>query len=115
MPMKPPKPCKQLGCPNLTHNSYCPTHAPIHKRAGAAARGYNSRWQRLSKKYLQAHPLCVECKRTGRLTPATVVDHIVPHRGNPQLMWSEGNWQSLCKQCHDKKTGTHDSIPTYSY
>lgn len=32
---------------------------------------------------------------------ATVVDHIVPHRGDPVLFWDERNWQPLCKRCHD--------------
>ncbi len=37
----------------------------------------------------------------GRITPATVVDHITPHRGDQALFWDYDNWQSLCKQCHD--------------
>jgi 5-methylcytosine-specific restriction protein A len=48
--------------------------------------------------------LCVPCKAAGRLVPATVVDHVVPHRGDPALFWDERNWQSLCKPCHDAKT-----------
>ena len=49
----------------------------------------------------------IEClKHTNSvLTPATVVDHIVPHRGDHALFWDEQNWQPLCKSCHDKKTG----------
>ena len=39
------------------------------------------------------------------LTPATVVDHVIPHRGDRKLFWDEQNWQPLCKECHDKKTG----------
>ena len=31
------------------------------------------------------------------------------------LMWSDTNWQALCKLCHDQKTGTEDSRPEYSY
>lgn len=37
---------------------------------------------------------------------STVVDHIIPHRGNMDLFWYEENWQPLCKRCHDKKTGS---------
>lgn len=36
-----------------------------------------------------------------RLTVATVVDHIVPHKGDQTLFWNEANWQPLCKLCHD--------------
>ena len=55
--------------------------------------------------FLQKHPLCEECRKDGRLTPATVVDHIIPHRGDSKLFWDEHNWQPLCKDCHDRKTG----------
>nr|WP_313010818.1 HNH endonuclease [Brucella intermedia] len=34
--------------------------------------------------------------------PASVVDHIQPHRGNKELFWWRGNWQSLCQPCHDR-------------
>ena len=40
-----------------------------------------------------------------RLGRRTVVDHIVPHRGDARLFWDEDNWQPLCKSCHDRKTG----------
>ena len=74
-------------------------------RGGADARGYDARWRRARKAFLQRHPLCAECMKEGKLTPATVVDHIVPHRGDPRLFWDEKNWQPLCKECHDRKTG----------
>ena len=44
------------------------------------------------------------CQAAGRVVPATVVDHVVPHRGDPVLFWDEGNWARLCKRCHDAKT-----------
>lgn len=74
-------------------------------RGGADARGYNAEWRKARAAFLKRHPLCVECQREGKLTPATVVEHIIPHRGDPQLFWDEGNWQALCKGCHDRKTG----------
>ncbi len=39
---------------------------------------------------------------------ATVVDHIVPHKGDQQLFWDTRNWQSMSKPCHDKKTAKED-------
>ena len=39
---------------------------------------------------------------------ATVVDHIIPHKGDQKLFWDTRNWQPLCKPCHDKKTATED-------
>ena len=46
---------------------------------------------------------------------ATVVDHIVPHRGDPKLFWDTDNWQALCKQCHDHKTMTEDRYQEFRY
>ncbi len=37
----------------------------------------------------------------GQVVPASVVDHIEPHRGDSALFWDSGNWQALCKRCHD--------------
>lgn len=73
---------------------------------GAEARGYDSRWRKARAAFLQRNPLCNECMKHGRLTPATVVDHVIPHRGDQKLFWDEDNWQALCKRCHDRKTGT---------
>lgn len=54
------------------------------------------------------HPLCRICELAGRVTPASVVDHITPHKGDASLMWGQSNWQALCKPCHDHKTATED-------
>ncbi|MGJ8522286.1 hypothetical protein R84981_000971 [Carnimonas sp. R-84981] len=66
-----------------------------------AERGYGGKWQKARKQYLQEHPLCTYCQRRGRVTAATVVDHIKPHRGDLKLFWRRSNWQPLCKRCHD--------------
>lgn len=84
-------------------------------RESASKRGYNSRWQKARVRYLHSHPLCVECKKAGKLTKATVVDHVIPHRGDQQLFWDESNWQPLCKHHHDVKTMTEDRLPQYKF
>ena len=112
MPRKPKKPCKHPGCPNLTDGDYCIEHAKFHVQDRSI---YNSKWNRVRKIFLIAHPFCVRCKSEGRLVKATVVDHIVPHRGDKALFWDEGNWQPLCKKCHDKKTMTEDKCIKYRY
>jgi 5-methylcytosine-specific restriction endonuclease McrA len=58
-------------------------------------------WRKVAKRFLFAHPLCLFCNRMGRISPATVVDHIVPHKGDLALFWDESNLQPLCKKCHD--------------
>ncbi|WP_330547708.1 HNH endonuclease [Caminicella sporogenes] len=105
--------CSFPGCPELTEGRYCEKHQKEETKKYNRKRKYkklynSSSWQRLRKKVLTKHPLCVECEEKGRLTPATVVDHIVPHHGNEALFWDEDNLQSLCKSCHDRKTAKED-------
>ncbi len=75
-------------------------------RGGADARGYDARWRKARKLFLQQHPLCVLCQAEGKIVAATVVDHIIPHRGDQQLFWDHDNWQSLCERHHNEKTGS---------
>lgn len=77
-------------------------------RPSADSRGYTWEWRKARKRFLAAHPLCEQCRSEGRIVPATVVDHIEPHRGDRRLMWDRNNWRSLCKRCHDVKTATQD-------
>lgn len=58
------------------------------------------RWRRLRQQQLQAEPLCRTCDEVGVITPATICDHVEPHRGDPVKFWA-GPFQSLCKPCHD--------------
>ena len=53
---------------------------------------------------LLREPFCRECARRGVRTWATVVDHVVPHRGDWQLFIDPANHQSLCERCHNRKT-----------
>lgn len=113
MPRKPKRMCSYPGCPELTEGIYCGKHqkeeTKKYNRNRKFKKLYNSsRWQRLRKKVLTKHPLCVECEKKGILTPATEVDHIVPHHGSEALFWDEDNLQALCKSCHDKKTAKED-------
>jgi 5-methylcytosine-specific restriction enzyme A len=73
-------------------------------RPSAARRGYGSRWRRARAAYLARNPLCVRCQAAGYIGSSTVVDHVVPHRGDAALFWDEANWAALCKPCHDAKT-----------
>jgi 5-methylcytosine-specific restriction enzyme A len=74
------------------------------QRPSAARRGYGPRWRRARAAYLAQHPLCAACQVLGRVVPATVVDHVVPHRGDAARFWDEANWAALCKRCHDAKS-----------
>jgi 5-methylcytosine-specific restriction protein A len=77
----------------------CPVSKPKPKTKSL----YGSRWQPYRLAQLRAEPLCRFCLQRGRLTPATVVDHIERHDGtwrDPRF-WNPANFQSLCKSCHD--------------
>ena len=121
MPNRPRRPCRAPCCSKLAEpgSPYCKEHAGLKEpdKRSANERGYTYRWQQQSKAFLRAHPLCAECMRKDppQYTQATVVDHIRPHRGNRALFWDQSNWQPLCKECHDLKTGREDSRPEYSY
>ncbi|WP_353647022.1 HNH endonuclease signature motif containing protein [Mesorhizobium sp. WSM2240] len=65
------------------------------QRPSARQRGYDSKWDKERAAYLKAHPRCVRCP-----SPATVVDHVTPHKGDRRLFWSRSNWQPLCTPCH---------------
>lgn len=73
----------------------------VSTRRSAHERGYVYRWQMARANYLACNPLCRYCEKAGRIVPASVVDHIIPHRGDMRLFWDEDNWQPLCKKCHD--------------
>lgn len=76
-------------------------HAVLDERRGsAAARGYDSKWQKLRPHYLRKHPLCVCCLANDETSAAEVIDHVEPHRGDMVKFWDRGNWQGLCWRCH---------------
>ena len=56
-------------------------------------------WKRRRYLQLRQHPLCTFCLARGELTPATVADHVEPHRGDARSFY-EGRLQSLCWNCH---------------
>ena len=61
------------------------------------------RWRTVRALHLQGEPLCRTCKSEKRLTPAVMVDHIVPVKAGGQR-YDEDNLQSLCDSCHAKKS-----------
>lgn len=58
-----------------------------------------ARWKKRRALQLQEEPLCRFCQQIGITTPATVADHITPHRGDYDLFFY-GDLQSLCDTCH---------------
>lgn len=87
------------------HQDRLKTTTSTSQKAGktTSQRGYGWQWQKARKRFLSMpeNVLCRMCQAEGRLTVATVVDHITPHRGDQRLFWDESNWQPLCKPHHD--------------
>ncbi|PZM62604.1 HNH endonuclease [Paenibacillus dendritiformis] len=105
--------CRKTGCKNLTTDAYCNEHqhngySYDQHRESASKRGYDHRWRKARIRFLREHPLCKQCYEDGRLTAATVVDHIIPHKGDKELFWDRKNWQGLCESCHGVKTAKED-------
>jgi 5-methylcytosine-specific restriction protein A len=103
--------CRQPGCPELIKKGgWCDEHGKHIQqqrdsfRGSSTERGYGNKWEKERIYYLNHNPLCVQCEWIGHIVPATVVDHIIPHKRDMNLFWDRNNWESLCKTCHDKKT-----------
>jgi 5-methylcytosine-specific restriction enzyme A len=117
MPIAPPKPCNRMGCAALVRSPdrYCETHRLDRQRQQTAARRADpirrermdfyssSAWRRCRASYLGTNPLCTACKGEGRLTPATVVDHVVEIKQGGDR-FDPANLQGLCASCHARKT-----------
>lgn len=63
----------------------------------------STRWREVRAAQLRADPLCAMCRSAGKLTPATVVDHIKPIKQGGER-FDYDNLQSLCWSCHSSKT-----------
>ena len=59
------------------------------------------RWKRARRQFLAENPLCRMCREVGKTRLAVLVDHIQPHRGDPEKFWDPGYLQPLCRSCHD--------------
>lgn len=121
MPYRAPSVCQYPGCKALAVNRriYCPSHITRTEAQRAERQAYfnqsperkqssklygSAAWVAMRTSQLRREPLCRTCKAAGRITEATEVDHITPHRNNAKLFFDRLNLQSLCKSCHSAKT-----------
>jgi 5-methylcytosine-specific restriction protein A len=111
--------CLHPGCHKRVPSGRCDEHQREREqrvRLSSTERGYDWTWRTRALAFLARHPLCggrphglapvmSQCHEQGRVTAATDVDHVRPHRGDQGLFWDEeNNWQSLCGDCHKRKT-----------
>lgn len=107
MPRKPLRPCSYPGCPELVEGRYCEEHSKqsykdynTYRRDPRSKKRYGSEWKRIRNIFIKEHPLCEECRRNGRVTPAEEVHHILPlGRGGTH---DTNNLMALCKSCHSR-------------
>jgi 5-methylcytosine-specific restriction protein A len=111
MPIAPKRPCPAPGCRALVDKGYCDQHRRDRQRAynSTASRQADQkfykgrRWLAVRAAHLQDEPLCRACRKVGRMTAATHVDHIIPRTAGG-ADYDESNLQSLCMPCHSAKT-----------
>lgn len=84
--------------------SWVQERKPFERNVRGNSKFYNSRtWRKFRRAFLDKNPLCVTCEEEGRVTPATVADHIVPiNKGGAEL--DEHNIQGLCASHHNAKS-----------
>lgn len=80
MPHKPKQGCAYPNCPKLTNWRYCEEHQRLDAkqynrftRAVDVNKKYGRAWKKIRDHYVQAHPLCEQCLKQGRTTPALTV------------------------------------------
>ncbi len=101
MPMRAPRIC---SCGKVVaYGTRCACQAQRRaeadrRRPNAHDRGYDRAWRKIRAEFLAANP---RCSWPGCTAPATVVDHIQPHRGNRALFFNPANFQALCAHCHN--------------
>jgi 5-methylcytosine-specific restriction protein A len=110
--------CRYPGCNGITgpgNQGYCSKHAKMRKEPERKKMDHHKlydlrAWRKERRVFLSLNPLCAECQRKGKITPARHVDHIEPHGGNEALFWdARNNWQSLCPSCHTVKSNEERS------
>ena len=110
MPYKPKRPCAYPGCGLLAESGqYCAEHQKEmnkhynrYERDPASNKRYGRAWKRIRDRYIKLHPLCEECEKQGKLTPAEEVHHILPlSKGGGN---EKSNLMALCKSCHSQIT-----------
>jgi 5-methylcytosine-specific restriction protein A len=77
-----------------------PNWRAVHRDTPPRIRG--THLQRLRRQLFERQPLCVVCEADGRVTIATIRDHVVPlGEGGTD---TDSNTQALCQSCSDRKT-----------
>lgn len=117
MAIRSKRPCRRCRALTSNKSGLCDAHevaAAEERREADRERNkpflhlYGTAWKKARLSFLREFPLCAECQRQGRLTPANTVDHVIAHRGDMALFWDRNNWEALCRSCHSRVTASRD-------
>lgn len=111
-----PRPCKICRKLTTNKNGFCDEHKSVGeeqvkrwqaqydlRRGSPSRRGYDATWVKVRKTYLMQHPLCEQCEKEGRITPAREVHHIIALQDGGNRL-DESNFMAVCHACHQKFT-----------
>lgn len=102
MPLAPPRACATCGGVGCTAH-----RRPAWQHQVPVRRVRGRRLQQMRRALFEQSPLCVVCERAGRITVATIRDHVVPlAEGGTD---TRENTQALCQTCSDAKTAEEAS------
>lgn len=111
--------CASFPCSNLAEpgSAFCKSHKPAGPKKVAEDFYLSKAWQRFRNWYISKYPICALCAAEGMTVPAAIVDHVreLKDGGAP---FDESNAQSLCRACHNRKTGAEKrrrGARTYTY
>ena len=115
-----PRTCAIFGCQKapIYRKSYCKEHAQNNPMDYSRNAGYRSAsWKTTRGNTLSSGCLCESCKQYGRITNATVVDHVWNWKKIDSVALVANWFQSLCVSCHSVKTslesrGIYRHFPT---
>jgi 5-methylcytosine-specific restriction enzyme A len=114
MPKSAKMPCRHAGCRALLDKpGFCDKHRrevfKVQRQALTVDKVAHDRFyhraalKRVRALQLQLEPLCRECRKTGKLTVASVVDHII-ERSKGGADYDMSNLRSVCTPCHNRIT-----------
>ena len=76
----------------------------------------DKQWMKLSREYLEQHPICVRHKnKLNKIVAAKHVDHVFPVSMRPDLKYETSNLASLCPSCHSLKTSAEQRGLIYDW
>lgn len=83
-------------------------------RPHSADRGYDGRWRKfrlawLKQQFAAGNVLCSWCgKPLDGASKDIHVDHVIPHKNDPALMYDPNNLAPMHARCHSEKTCQQD-------